>query len=172
MTIVFYGARQAGCIALLTLLAKGHAVPLVIPADELVAGLAERLGLPAARPVSINAPDSLERLRALRPDLLVCCHGPEIFRPLLLALPRLGCVNLHPCLSGYPGARAVERFLAAGGTRASVGAHRMTEVVDGGPVLAEQFVDARGCRTPVEIYNRLYPLYSTVLVDALAAAQP
>lgn len=172
MKVVFYGARQSGCVALLTLLATGHDVALVIPTDELVAELAERLGLPVARMPSVNAPDCLERLRGLRPELLVCCHGPEIFRAPLLALPKHGCINMHPCLSGYPGIRAVARFLAAGGTRASVGVHRMTEVVDGGPILAERFIDTSDCRTPIDVYNRLYPLYASVLIDALAAVAP
>lgn len=167
MIVVFYGARQSGCVALLTLLATGHRVPLVVPTDDLVAQLADRLALPQARPRSVNDPPFLQQLQQLRPDLLVCCHGPEIFRPPLLALPRYGCINMHPCLSSYPGLRAVHRFLADGGARASVGVHVMTPVIDGGPILAEQFVETPGATTPADVYNQLYPLYATTLLEAL-----
>jgi hypothetical protein len=43
----------------------------------------------------------------------------------------------------------------------------MTENVDQGEVLVEEFVDVSGKRSVDEIYNVLYPYYSIALLKAL-----
>jgi methionyl-tRNA formyltransferase len=163
---VFMGARQAGCTGLLTLLAAGWRVEAVVAYDAAVRQLAEALGLPLAD--SIRAPQLRDVLAGA--DLLVSVHGREIVPPDVLALPRCGGINLHPCLYAYKGAGPVERLLADGGTRASVGVHRMVEQVDAGEVLVETFLDVAGLSTPLEVYNALYPVYATALLRALPLA--
>ncbi|GAH55096.1 unnamed protein product [marine sediment metagenome] len=43
----------------------------------------------------------------------------------------------------------------------------MTENVDEGEVLAEEFVDVTGKQSVDEVYNALYPYYSLALLKAL-----
>lgn len=164
--VVFLGGRQAGCIGLLTVRAAGCAVPLVVAYDAMVRDLAVALELPVMD--SIHAPQVRRALAEA--DALVCVHGLEIVPPDLLALPRLGGLNVHPCLFRYKGAHPVERMLRDGWPEASVGIHRMTERVDDGEVLAEVRIGVRGKRTADEVYNALYPLYAWVLLDGLRRA--
>lgn len=164
--VVFMGGRQAGCIGLLTVRAAGCTVPVVVAYDAAVRDLAAALELPVAE--SIHAPQVRRALAEA--DALVCVHGLEIVPPDLLALPRLGGLNVHPCLFRYKGAHPVERLLRDGWPEASVGVHRMTELVDEGDVLSEMRVDVRGKRTADEVYNALYPLYACVLLDGLRRA--
>lgn len=42
----------------------------------------------------------------------------------------------------------------------------MTEEVDKGEVIAEEFLRVSG-KNPIEIYNELYPIYMKVLIKAL-----
>jgi methionyl-tRNA formyltransferase len=51
--------------------------------------------------------------------------------------------------------------------KASVGVHYMTERVDAGEVIIEEFVDVSGKETVVEVYNELYPYYAITLLKAL-----
>jgi len=99
----------------------------------------------------------------LKPDLFVCCHGRQILKKELLALR---CINLHPRLYKYKGADLIGRLLKDKIKKASVGVHWMTEEVDRGPIIAEEFLMVNG-KNPTEIYNTLYPVYSKVLVRAL-----
>lgn len=171
LRVVFYGGRPAGVVGLLTVLAKGCHVVCVVPVDEAVRGVAEQFHLPVLSATLLNAPEGRDRIAALGADLLVCVHGRAILKAETLRAVRLGGINVHPCLYKYKGARPVERLLADGETRGSVGVHWMTEEVDQGPVLVEHFVDVTGLRTPVEVYNGLYPLYARSLKDALDAIE-
>lgn len=163
MKIIFYGGKQAGMIALLTLLSLRHKVVCVIPVDGAVEKTAKNFNLNIREPRDINDKKLVSYLKRLKPDLLVCCHGRQILKKDILAIR---CVNLHPCLYEYKGADPVGRLLKDGNKKASVGAHWMVEKVDRGGVIVEKFLKVEG-KTPSEIYNELYPLYVEVLTESL-----
>ena len=163
MRVFFLGAKQAGSIGLLTVAAAGYRIQTVVAYDQSVLELARELAIPTLS--SLRQPDIQESLLGV--DLLVSVHGREIVPRELLVLPRLGSINVHPCLYRYKGANPVGRLLAEGCTLASVGVHRMTETVDEGDVLIEEFVDVTGKQTADEVYNALYPNYSLALLKAL-----
>ena len=79
----------------------------------------------------------------------------------------LGGINVHPCLYAYKGTNPIGRMLKDGKTRASVGVHKMTDKVDEGKLIVEEFVSVEGQDSVVGIYNALYPVYITVLLDAI-----
>lgn len=161
--VVYTGGRQAGCIGLLTASVAECRIKGVIAYDNTVEALAATLHLPTFS--SIKQPE-VERLLS-DSDLLISVHSREIVPKKLLELPRLGGINVHPCLYRYKGANPVGRLLQDGCTRASVGVHRMTEHLDEGEVLAEEFVDVAGKQTAEEVYNVLYPFYALALLKAL-----
>ena len=169
MKTVFMGGKQAGYIGLLTLCATGNRPSAVVAYSRSVDQLAVMLGLPVYG--SLHGRGITARLLEMQlsvTDLLVSVHGREIVSGDLLAMPKYGGINVHPCLSDYPGANPVERYVNDGQTRpASVGVHRMTSVVDGGEVLVEEFVDIPGPLTVEGVYNELYPYYATALIKAL-----
>ena len=50
------------------------------------------------KPESVNAPEARTSLAALRADLFAVVAFGAILSPALLAVPRIGCVNLHGSL--------------------------------------------------------------------------
>ena len=150
--------RQAGLIGLLTLRSMGYEV-MVITKDPYIAELVKN-------PLqSIHSPEAHEIMK--QADLFVNVHGREILTPDELAMPKYGCINIHPCLWKYPGMRPIRRLLADGGTFASVAAHIMTERVDVGPILEQRYTDINGLKTEVEVYNQLYYFYPRVILQAV-----
>jgi len=164
MKVIFYGGRQAGVVSLLTLLALKKDVVCVIPQDGIVERVAKELNLKVSKK-PIN--DSADYLKSLDADLLVCCHGLDIINKETLEIPRMGGINLHPCLSMYRGLHPVERMLKDGVQTASVGVHEMTDEIDGGKVITELYKPVPDCNTVGEVYNELYPYYALALIDAL-----
>lgn len=163
----FMGNRQAGCIGLLTLYAAGITPIGVVAYDDSVRQLATTLGLQVSS--SVHDPDFLKALSNSK--LLVSVHGRQIVPNALLDMPALGGINVHPCLYAYKGADPVGRLLADGNTKASVGVHRMTDALDEGEVLIEEFIMVDGKETVLDIYNSLYPIYATALFKALKIMQ-
>ncbi len=166
--VTYLGGKQAGCVGLLMAMAANCNVVAVVAYDDMVKGLAEKLSLSVYD--TINHPRVEHILYGS--DLLLCVHGKEVVSQKLLALPRLGGVNVHPCLWKYKGAHSVERALEKKEPSASVGAHRMSEVVDSGEVLEEMFVDITGKTSVEEVYNALYPYYSYVILEVLKRFNP
>ena len=168
MKIFFYGGRQAGVVSLLTVLALKHEVVCVVPIDEPVESVAKSLGLRVEKPKNINDAEFVEKIREMKPDLFLCCHGRQIIRPAILSLVK--CINMHPCLYKYKGSEPIKRLLEDKNTRASVAVHWMVEKVDQGKVIVEQFKDVKN--TTVEgVYNELYPVYSSTIIEALSRVQ-
>jgi methionyl-tRNA formyltransferase len=80
-----------------------------------------------------------EMLRPLRPDLVVATVFPWRIPDDVLALPRLGAVNVHPALlPRYRGAMTPFWLLRNGEREGGVTLHRMTADFDAGSILAQE----------------------------------
>lgn len=102
-----------------------------------VSGLVRDAGVPILSADSVNDSGYLARVRALRPDVIVSVAAPEIFGPELLAVPRLGCVNVHSGrLPTYRGMMPSFWQMLSRERHVTVTVHEMAERVDAGSVLA------------------------------------
>lgn len=161
--ICFMGANQAGIVGLLTILSlKEEVLSAVSYSDELTEIL-DCFNIPTYQ--SIHNPKFIEDLK--KAELLISVHGREIVPKELLGLPSMGCINVHPYLYKYKGLRPVKRALEDKNFKASVGVHIMSEKVDEGQVIVEEFVDVGEAKSEEEIHNRLYPYYVLALLKVL-----
>jgi methionyl-tRNA formyltransferase len=102
-----------------------------------IARLAGEQGIPLYPTESVNAPEYLERVRALAPDVIVSVAAPEIFRKGILAIPRLRCINIHSGrLPVYRGMMPTFWQMLRGESAVTVTVHEMAEKLDAGGVLA------------------------------------
>lgn len=165
MKVVYLGGKQAGLIGLLAVKAFGCRVDAVVPRGDLVGNVARKLGCSLFDSVK----DGGLRIILRNADLIVSVHSKEIVPIEILKMPRLGGINVHPCLYRYKGSNPITRFLSGSETMASIGVHFMSEEVDCGEVINEIFVeiDKEKVNTLVEVYNVLYPIYAEAILDAL-----
>ncbi len=88
------------------------------------------LGLPVAQPEKLKSDAELAALREWRPDLLVVVAYGLLLPPAVLALPRLGCINIHASLlPRWRGAAPIQRAILAGDAETGVTIMQM----DAGP---------------------------------------
>jgi methionyl-tRNA formyltransferase len=139
-----------GALCLQELLDQGHEVVGVVtapslrsgaPPEETVIGVATKHLLPLYMPPTdvVKEPTQgfVGLMRDAKPDLLVSMHYPAIFKPVLLEIPRLGCVNIHP--SRVPEGRGMTPswwYLYLGRDTAWTALHYLDEGVDSGDVIA------------------------------------
>lgn len=151
MRLVYYGTPEIAVPPLARLLFDRRAPLLVVTqpdrprgrgqklAPSPVRAFAEARGLPVAAPARASAPEEVERVRALRPDLLLLvAYGQILSRPLL-SVPRIGSLNVHfSLLPRHRGASPVQAAILAGDAETGVTTMWMTEGLDEGPLfLAE-----------------------------------
>lgn len=146
---------------------KGRGRKLAAPP---VAQRAEQLGIQRSQPQSVNAPEVLEQIEAVKPQaLLVCAFGALIKEPLLSSYPML---NVHPSLlPRWRGAAPIERAIIAGDTITGVSIMRLTAGLDSGPVCLSGEASIADHDDFGSLSERLCRLGGDLLVQALDRMQ-
>src|SRR5260370_29213589 len=99
--------------------------------------LALALTTPVFQPEKVNTPEALADLRAVEADLLVVAAYGQILSPELLAIPRLGAINVHASLlPKYRGAAPVAYAILNGDAETGVSIIQVFPQLDAGPILA------------------------------------
>jgi methionyl-tRNA formyltransferase len=133
-----------------------------------VAARAHELGCRVLAPAHLRLPEAVAAVRALAPELLVLADYGQMVPPELLALPRLGALNLHPSLlPRHRGAAPVAAAILAGDRESGVTLMRMDEGLDSGPIVAQCRVALDGRETAPELEARLAALSATLLAQSL-----
>ena len=150
MVIVFFGTPPFAVPTLAALLASRHHVPLVVTqpdkrrdrgqkvTDAPVKAAARAHGVPVFQPERLRDPDVAEVLSRHSPDLAVVAAYGKLIPGHLLALPRLGMLNVHASLlPKYRGAAPVHRAIMNGESTTGVTIMQMVEALDAGDMLAK-----------------------------------
>ena len=131
---------------------------------------AEAISIPIEQPEDVNAPESLERIRALEPDLFVTAAYGQILSAALLSIPRLGGINLHgSLLPAYRGAAPVARAIQNGETETGVTVILMTPRIDAGGMIAIARTPIGPDETAGELEDRLARLGAPLIPQVVAA---
>ena len=133
---------------------RGHKV---VPGAVKVAALAH--GLDVLQPLKLKDPALLAALGERRPDLGVVAAYGRILPADLLALPRLGMINVHASLlPRWRGAAPVHRAILAGDSVTGVTIMRVVLALDAGPMLDQARVDVDPDETSAALEARLATL--------------
>jgi methionyl-tRNA formyltransferase len=124
-------------------------------------------GLPLAQPVTLRDATARALLEGWHPDVLVVVAYGALLPPELLALPRLGCINIHASLlPRWRGAAPIERAILAGDHETGISIMQLDAGLDTGPVLLQRRVEI-GTRTAGALRAELATLGAAVLIEAL-----
>jgi len=191
LRVAFAGTPEFAAVALKSIAAAGHVVPLVLTQPDRPAGrgmkltpspvkqLALALGAPVAQPRSLRldgkfpeeAAAGRAALDAARPDVLVVAAYGLILPQWVLDLPRLGCLNIHgSLLPRWRGAAPIHRAIEAGDTETGITIMQMDAGLDTGDTLLAEGVDIEADDTTASLHDRLAALGGRLIVEALEIA--
>jgi methionyl-tRNA formyltransferase len=184
MDTLFMGTPRFACAGLTALLGAGHRVVGVVTRPDKPVGrgrkltpppvkvLAEQHGLHLVQPAKVNAPETVEALRALRPQVVVVTAFGAILKTPLLTLAPRGAINVHASLlPAYRGVAPVQWTLIHGHRTTGVTTMLMDEGVDTGPTLARRALDIHPLETAGELLDRLGSVGGELLVQTLAGLE-
>lgn len=180
--IVFFGYSEAGYECLSLLLERGDNVVALVthednPGEKIwfktPAVAARKKGVPVFAPAKVNTPEWIDRITALRPDLLLSVYYRNMISSRLLALPRLGAFNLHgSLLPKYRGRAPINWAVLHGEPRIGMTLHRMVKSADAGAIVDQDGVDIGPRDTAEQVFRKVLPCARRVLarqIDALLA---
>lgn len=107
-------------------------------------------------------------LRALELDVIVVAAYGRILPPTILAIPRLGCINVHASLlPSWRGASPIARAIWHGDATTGVSIMQMDAGLDTGAVFATRAVNIAPSDTCERLTNTLAKVGAALLVDTL-----
>src|SRR5262245_36213940 len=133
-----------------------------------MANIAASAGVPVAQPESINTPEGLEQLRAMKPDLLVVAAYGQILSKDVLATPTRGTINVHASLlPKYRGAAPVAYAILGGEQQTGVTIIKVTPGLDSGDMILQDAIDIAPDDTTGTLEAKLATLGAKLAVDAV-----
>jgi methionyl-tRNA formyltransferase len=125
--------------------------------------------LPLVQPQTLKSEAVQSQLRDWRPEVLVVVAFGTLLPPEVLAIPPLGCVNIHASLlPRWRGAAPIQRALLAGDADTGVTIMRMDEGLDSGPILLQRRIAVRPDHTGGTLQDELAELGADALIEALS----
>lgn len=168
MNIVFMGTPSFAVPSLKRLKADGHRITLAVTQPDKPQGrrrvltappvkeIALSIGIPVLQPTSLKSDEVYERLALERPDVIVVVAYGKILPARMLALPRLGCVNVHgSLLPRYRGAAPIQWTVINGEKEAGVTTMLMDVGMDTGDLLQRFSRPLNDTITSGELYEQL-----------------
>ena len=180
LRIAFAGTPQFALPALQALLKSRHQVVGVLTQPDRPAGRGQQMRaspvkllaldaqLPLAQPPTLKTPESRAELTQWAADVLVVVAYGLILPPPVLALPRLGCVNIHgSLLPRWRGAAPIQRAILAGDAETGVTIMQLDAGLDTGPMLLERVRPIGSQDTAGDLHDALSELGAAALLEAL-----
>ncbi|MGP8250891.1 MAG: methionyl-tRNA formyltransferase [Terracidiphilus sp.] len=182
LKLVFCGTPQFAVPTLEALIAAGHRVELVVSQPDRPVGRAAEIhptpvkqaamaaGIPVMQPEKIKSNAEFRaQLEAIGPDAIVVVAYGRIIPPWMLALPRLGCINLHASLlPKYRGAAPIQWSVANGNAFTGNTTMLLEEGLDTGPILMQQTYEIEPNTTSVDLFETLALAGAPLVVETLA----
>ena len=167
------GTPEFAVPSLRALVAGGYNVVGVVTAPDKPAGRGQKLhqsevktaalelGLPVLQPEKLKAPEFVEAMQALRPDLGIVIAF-RMLPEVIWAMPRLGTFNLHASLlPQYRGAAPINWAIINGETETGVTTFLLNHEIDKGGIIGQ-------VRVPILPEDNVGTLYDKLMTTGTA----
>jgi methionyl-tRNA formyltransferase len=133
-----------------------------------VKAVAQAHDIPVKQPPDFRDPAALTALADLKPDLMIVVAYGLLLPESVLAIPTLGCLNVHASLlPRWRGAAPIERAIMAGDTASGVCIMAMDKGLDTGPVLLRDSTLIGPEDTTASLGSRLQEMGCKLIVTAI-----
>lgn len=125
---------------------------------------------PVYQPDTLRGDAAVEIIRALAPDLIAVVAYGKILPKDILAIPPMGCVNIHgSILPKYRGSAPIQWAVLNGDLVTGVTAMYMAEGMDTGDIIAIKTTEIGENETAGELFDRLKVIGGTLLSETISA---
>lgn len=130
----------------------------------------EHYRVPVLETKNINDADFLASIRPLDVDLIVSVAAPQIFRDALLAVPKLGCINIHNAkLPKYRGMLPNFWQMYHGEKAVGTTVHRINAKLDDGEILLQRESPIEPGEALESLIRRTKRFGARVMIEAIQA---
>ena len=126
------------------------------------------LDLPVLQPARIKSLESVDAIRALKPDVIVVMAYGQILPRDVLEIPKVACLNLHASLlPRWRGAAPIQAAIAAGDRETGITAMYMNEGLDTGDILLQRKIAIPSNETGRSLHDKLAQIAPETMAEAI-----
>jgi methionyl-tRNA formyltransferase len=176
LRIIVNGQQAFGKAALEALLERGDEVVGVFcapdkegrPVDP-IKEFALSKGLPVYQPASYKAPETLEQIRALEPDLCVMAYVVIFIPEAARSIPTHGSICFHPSLLPlHRGPSSINWPIIGGATKTGLSIFYPDDGLDEGDILLQKEIEIGPDDTLGSVYfDKIFPLGIAAVLEAV-----
>lgn len=180
LRIIFAGTPDFAATALAALIKSEHQVIAVYTQPDRPAGRGRKLRASPVKEVALEndipvlQPDNLKEaeaqaiLRSFHADVMVVAAYGLILPPVVLDIPRLGCLNIHASLlPRWRGAAPIQHAIAAGDKESGITIMQMNTGLDTGDILQLSACPITNDDTGGSLHDRLAEIGAKALLQTL-----
>lgn len=180
MKLIFAGTPEFALPSLLALLNSKHKICAVYTQPDRPAGRGRKLLMSPVKKLAIEnklavyQPSSLrddkeqKKIASFHADLMVVVAYGLILPPVILTIPRYGCINVHASLlPRWRGAAPIQRAILAGDPETGVTIMQMDEGLDTGEMIKKFSCTIEPNDTTQTLQHRLADLGAKALIESL-----
>ncbi|MDB4873602.1 MAG: Methionyl-tRNA formyltransferase [Gemmatimonadetes bacterium] len=182
MRVLFWGTPEFAAPPLRALIGEGFDVVGVVTQPDRAVGrsrskleappvkqIALEESLPVLQPEKPRGEEFRAQLAALKPDISVVVAYGHILSSEVIALPRLGTINIHASLlPKLRGAAPIQAAIREGHSETGVTIMRMVKALDAGPSIVQARTPIPSDETYGELQLRLAEMGAMALIESLA----
>lgn len=181
MRIIFMGTPDFAVPSLKRLIADGHELAAVYTQPDKPKNRGMKLtpppvkevalahGIPVLQPQTLREEGVLEALAGYQPQLIVVAAYGKLLPKELLAMPPMGCINVHSSLlPKYRGAAPINWAVINGERETGVTIMDMAEAMDTGDIIAQAKTEIDPNESVETLHDRLAELGAELLSKTVA----
>lgn len=148
---------------------KGRGLKILLPE---AAKWAQSIGIGVFTPDNPNSETFIEEISKLEPDLFVLSSYGHILSNVLLDVPKLGGINIHPSLlPKYRGAAPIQRAIMLGEKKTGITVFFMDEKIDHGDIIFQRELNIEPDDNYGSLLLKLSSLGAEIIVEVLKSLE-
>jgi methionyl-tRNA formyltransferase len=181
MKLIFAGTPVFAQLALQALHEAGHDIALVLTRPDKPAQRGQKLlaspvkqwaqaqGIEVWQPRTLRDPEVAQQLHGIGCQAMVVAAYGLLLPPQVLAVPPLGCLNIHASLlPRWRGAAPIQRAVQAGDSQTGITIMQMDVGLDTGPIRLVRPLPIGRDETSGSVHDRLAALGALAIVEAIS----
>ena len=172
MDLVYFGDGFWATKCLQRLSNEGHRALAVVlrcrPSDDTLPEFAESVGIPVCAPGRVNAPEFVDWVRSLGPDLNISMSYDQILRQPIIESAPLGFINCHAGkLPYYRGRNVINWAIINDEQEIGLTVHYVDEGIDTGDIILQRVLLIRWDDTYGTVLEKVQEGFPHLLAEAV-----
>ncbi len=174
MNLVVFGEDMYTSAVIESLVKAGHKVSLLVTPDSVTANfkvlneITGKYGIEFLRTDNINSDMVAEKIREIKPWLIISAHLRKILKKEIYSLATKGAINIHPSLlPKYRGLSPQHQAIMHGDRESGVTVHFIEAEVDTGDIVLQKKFNIEPNDYILQVQAKMLVIYKTIVTEAI-----